>query len=701
MDTLIKKLGESMRESLYISSFQEQAGSLIVSMGIMRLLKSRFKKVAFFRPIIDDEVKKDSDINFMIEHFGLDMKYEDAYVYTLEKALTLMSEGKSDSLIEGVIKQYKNLKKRYDFVLIEGFYRSKLISVLDFDVNLEIAKNIDAPLLSIINGKKRELKSITDEISLINHSVEHHGCKNFAVFVNRVDPSLIDSLKSCCDSSDTYFLEESEDLDRLTINNIKEALNAKSVLSESDELQNLVGRTLIGSMQASNFLKRLQDRDLVIFGGDRDDLLLAAYASYYAKEHPNASGIVLTGGLEPSESVSKLLKSYHVSLPMLHVQSDTFTTAKTIEALKPEITPEDSKKISIAYGVFAKGVDSKTLMSVFEKDGGESIVTPIMFEYSLFEKARENKKRIVLPESEDDRILKAADELLKLDVVDITLLGKASEIEHRAGILGLNLNRADIIDPSNSDLSEGFANRFYELRKHKGVSQKDAREFIEKPSYFGVMMVQEGVADGMVSGAVHTTADTVRPALQIIKTKEGINTVSSVFFMCLDTKVLVYGDCAIVQDPSATELAQIAISSAQTAKAFGIEPRVAMLSYSTGSSGSGADVEKVREATRLAKEMDSEILLDGPMQYDAATVPSVAAKKMPESQVAGRANVLIFPDLNTGNNTYKAVQRSSGAIAIGPVLQGLNKPVNDLSRGCLVKDIVNTVAITALQAQGE
>ncbi|MFP4332223.1 MAG: phosphate acetyltransferase [Campylobacterales bacterium] len=690
-----------MRESLYISSFQEHTGSLIVSMGIMRLLKSRFKKVAFFRPIIAEGQKKDSDINFMMEHFELDMKYEDAYVYTLEDALALISEGKSDEFIEGVIKRFRSLKSRFDFVLVEGFYRSKFISVLDFDVNLELAKNIDAPFLSIISGKDRGLKNITDDLALIKNSIAHYGCKNFATFVNRVDPSLINSLKSCCESSDTYFLEESEDLDKLTINNIREALNAKNIVCQSDELQNLVDRIVIGSMQTSNFLSRLQDKDLLIFGGDREDLLLAAYASYYAKEHPNASGVVLTGGLEPSKSVTKLLKSYQVPLPVIHVDSDTFITAKTIEALKPEITPEDSKKISIAYGVFAKGVNTKTLMEVFEQDGGESIVTPMMFEYALFERAREDKKRIVLPESEDDRILKAADELLKLKVVDITLLGKASEIEHRAGILGLDLSGADIVDPSSSTLSEGFANSFYELRRHKGVSYKDAREFIEKPSYFGVMMVQEGVADGMVSGAIHTTADTVRPALQIIKTKEGINTVSSVFFMCLDTNVLVYGDCAIVQDPSATELAQIAISSAKTAKAFGIEPRVAMLSYSTGDSGSGADVDKVREATKLAKQSAGDILIDGPMQYDAATVPSVATKKMPDSKVAGRANVLIFPDLNTGNNTYKAVQRSSGAIAIGPVLQGLNKPVNDLSRGCLVKDIVNTVAITAIQAQGE
>lgn len=691
-----------MKETLYISSLHEQTGSLIVSMGIMRLLKSRFEKVAFYRPIIADKNETDNDISFVLKHFAISQDCNDAYTYTADEAINLISEGKQDELMEGVIKQYKELKARFDFVLIEGFYRNRFESVFDFDVNLEIAKNIDAPFISIISGKDKNKETIKDEVKIVEHSVSNYGCKNFATFVNRIEPSIQKQLKEEVKEQNIFFLDEVADLNRLTMKNVKESLGAECIVCQDEELQNLIDRILIGSMQTANFVERVKDRDLLIFAGDRDDLLLGAYASYYAKEHPNASGIVLTGGIQPNATVVNLLKNYdNVPLPVFLTQDDTFTTAKKIESIFPKITPEDTKKIALALGLFGKNVDTKYLLERCVSDGEEKTVTPIMFEYSLFERARADKKRIVLPESEDDRILKAADELLKLDVVDITILGNKDEVSHQAAILGLDLSKAEIIEPATSEYIENFAKRFYELRKHKGVSEKDAREFVEKPTFFGTMMVQEGFADGMVSGASHTTADTVRPALQIIKTKPGISTVSSVFFMCLDTQVLVYGDCAIVQDPTADQLAEIAMSSAQTAKAFGIDPKVAMLSYSTGDSGSGADVDKVREATKIAKEKAPEINLDGPMQYDAATVPSVAVKKMPDSKVAGHANVLVFPDLNTGNNTYKAVQRSSGAVAIGPVLQGLNKPVNDLSRGCLIKDIVNTVAITAIQAQGE
>ncbi|HIP82350.1 MAG TPA: phosphate acetyltransferase, partial [Desulfocapsa sulfexigens] len=326
-------------------------------------------------------------------------------------------------------------------------------------------------------------------------------------------------------------------------------------------------------------------------------------------------------------------------------------------------------------------------------------VTPVMFEYGLFERARSSKKHIVLPESSDERILRATEILLRRNVVDITLLGKPEEIKAHAASLGLDISGAVIIDPSNPKLTENFVQTFYELRKHKNMTTDGAHDAMSNFSCFGTMMVYEGMADGMVSGAIHTTADTIRPALQIIRTIPGISVVSSVFLMCLDTKVLIYGDCAVNPDPNAAQLAEIAISSADTAATFGIDPKVAMLSYSTGASGKGADVEKVREATALAREKRPDLLIEGPIQYDAAIDPAVARTKMPDSKVAGCATVFIFPDLNTGNNTYKAVQRSSGAVAIGPVLQGLKKPVNDLSRGCLVPDIINTVAITAIQAQ--
>jgi phosphate acetyltransferase len=328
-----------------------------------------------------------------------------------------------------------------------------------------------------------------------------------------------------------------------------------------------------------------------------------------------------------------------------------------------------------------------------------------MFEYELLEKARKHKQHIVLPEGEEERILRAAETLLRREVVEITLLGDEKIIGERIAQLGLKMETVKIIDPKASSLLEEYVETYYDLRKHKGITMENAHDVMCDVNFFGTMMVYKDHADGVVSGSVHSTAATVRPAFEIIKTKPGFSIVSSVFFMCLENRVLVYGDCAVNPNPNAKQLAEIAMSSAQTARTFGIEPVVAMLSYSSGESGKGEDVELVREATKIAKELarnsDPELKLDGPIQYDAAVDPSVARTKMPDSEVAGKATVFIFPDLNTGNNTYNAVQRSAGAVAIGPVLQGLKRPVNDLSRGCTIPDIVNTVAITAIQAQEE
>jgi phosphate acetyltransferase len=330
-----------------------------------------------------------------------------------------------------------------------------------------------------------------------------------------------------------------------------------------------------------------------------------------------------------------------------------------------------------------------------------AVVTPLMFEYGLLARARERRRHIVLPEGDDDRVLEAAGIVLARGIADLTLLGNEVAVRSRALGLGIDLGRARVISPFADPLRERFAQTYARERAHRGVSVELARDTVTDVSYFGTLMVHEGLADGMVSGASHTTAHTIRPAFELIKTAPGVAVVSSVFLMALADRVLVYGDCAVIPDPTSAQLADIAISAADTARRFGIDPRVAMLSYSTGSSGTGADVEKVRAATELVRERAPELLVEGPIQYDAAADPDVAAAKMPGSPVAGRATVFVFPDLNTGNNTYKAVQRSSNALAIGPVLQGLNKPINDLSRGALVRDIVNTIAITAIQAQSQ
>jgi phosphate acetyltransferase len=600
-------------------------------------------------------------------------------------------------MIEEIIKKYKELQKEYDFVLIEGLYKSVFTTSFDFDINLEIAQNLGSPFIPVIKGRGKDYAEINEELNIIDMTIKKFGCTNFATFINRVDTQTKEKLEEI--DNNTYILEETPDINKPSLDRIKNTLNAECVIGTPEEFENLVNGIRIATMTTANILEKLEGGELLIFAGDRDDLLLLAFTSFHAKEFPNVAGILLTGGIKPHSNMIELLKSFKdVPLPVLATDKETYVVAQIIENIVPKITIERQKKINLAFGLFSKNVNVDKFTEGLDKDASD-IITPIMFEYALFEKARENKQTIVLPESDDERILKAADLLLKLDVVNLILLGNPDDVKHQAALLNLDISKTQIIDPNNSELLESFARTYYELRQHKGMTIERAYDTCIKPTYFGTMMVYTKMADGMVSGANHTTADTVRPALEVIKTKPGIKTVSSVFFMCLDTKVLVYGDCAIIQDPTEEQLAEIAVSSADTAFAFGIDPKVALLSYSTGSSGTGVDVDKVKNAVTKAHEMRPELNLDGPMQYDAATVPSVAKSKMPDSSVAGHANVLVFPDLNTGNNTYKAVQRSSGAVAIGPVLQGLKKPVNDLSRGCLVKDIINTVAITAIQAQ--
>jgi phosphate acetyltransferase len=326
-----------------------------------------------------------------------------------------------------------------------------------------------------------------------------------------------------------------------------------------------------------------------------------------------------------------------------------------------------------------------------------------MFQYNIIKRARSERKHIVLPEGSDDRILEAAARLIQADIVDLTVLGDATKIAAAIIRLGLDIDikKLNITDPVQSEYFNDFAETLYEIRKNKGMTLTSAEDLMGDVSYFGTMMVHKGLADGMVSGAAHTTQHTILPALQFVKTKPGVSVVSSIFFMCLEDRVSVFGDCAINPNPNSEQLAEIAISSADSGINFGMEPKIAMLSYSSGSSGKGADVDIVRRATEIVKEKRPDLKIEGPIQYDAAVDPSVGKKKMPDSEVAGQANILIFPDLNTGNNTYKAVQRETGALAIGPMLQGLNKPVNDLSRGCTVDDIFNTVILTAIQAQGK
>ncbi|MDN5824178.1 MAG: phosphate acetyltransferase, partial [Micrococcaceae bacterium] len=408
------------------------------------------------------------------------------------------------------------------------------------------------------------------------------------------------------------------------------------------------------------------------------------------------AGLLLTGPRPIEDSVLPLLAA--APFPVFTVEEDTYSTAHRVWEVSGALTAGQPRKTAAALGAWYRDVDEDELLARLSLPAPETM-TPLRFLHQLVERARSERQRIVLPEGEDLRILRAAEIISRRGICDLVILGNTHEVRELAAAHGIDLDGIPITDPARSDLLEGFAAEYARLRAHRGVTVESARERLLDRSYFATMMVHLGQVDGMVSGAAHTTANTIRPSLEFIKTRPGVDIVSSVFLMLMEDRVLVYGDCAVNPDPDANQLADIAVASARTARQFGVDPRVAMLSYSTGASGTGGSVDEVRAATDLVRQRDPGLAVDGPIQYDAAVDASIGASKLPGSSVAGQATVFIFPNLNTGNNTYKAVQQSAGAVAVGPVLQGLNQPVNDLSRGCTVDDIVNTVAITAIQAQ--
>ncbi len=687
-------------KSLYISAQEKSAGSLFVTMGMMEVLKRNLSRVAFFRPIIHSSSIKDGDITFMLEKYSLNIEYKECYGFDIEYVEGMIANNKTNILINELIAKFKKLEVAYDFVLVEGIRHSFLTSTIDFDLNMKIAQNFASPIINIVNAKNRTMADVYDDILIQNKNATLQGCTHFATFINRIDEVKEKTLKKRLVEYplEIYYLSEVAELDMLSIADIIDALDAQPLWLHPKDTSRIVRQIKVAASSLDNYLEYIEEDDLVIVPADRSDIIVGLLAALYSSTYPNISGIVFPLGMPTHPNIKKLVDGLDkFTIPVLSVDFDTYTTAKKLSNIRARLRVESERKIALALGLFNANVNIPTIENKIDTTTS-NILTPMMFEYKLFELARTNKKRIVLPESSDERILRAAEIILRREIAEIVLLGKSEKVKEYYLRLGLDLSKATIINHLTSELKEEFVEVFYEMRKTKGLTFQAAEDALLNENYFATMMVQLGYADGMVSGAMHSTGDTIRPALQIIKTAPDVSIVSSVFFMCLKTQVLVYGDCAINQNPDAQELAFIAKSSAQTALSFGLTPKVALLSYSTGESGSGVDVDKVKEATRILNTESLPYNVEGPIQYDAAINKSVAAKKLPNSKVAGVANVLIFPDLNTGNNTYKAVQRSSDAIAIGPILQGLNKPVNDLSRGCEIQDIVNTIAITAIQA---
>jgi len=694
-----------MTNAIYLTTTEPFSGKSIFALGLVNLLASKTDKISYFKPIVTvKKNERDRRLELIKKHFKLALPYEDMYAFTIEKAFKEINRNNEAGLIDTIIDKFQRIRENSDFVVVEGTDFAGVTTNLEFNGNVAIAKNLGIPAAIILNcAHKSALEIVEQGLATVN-SFKAEGVQVLTLVANKVEAGKETEIKSklreVLDPSILICTIPSHmELSNPTMEEIRESMGAKVILGEK-HLTNRVDHTIVGAMQLRNFLQRLQNNTLVITPGDRGDIIIGALQANISKNFGKISGLILSGGMVPEDSIVQLIEGLETVVPILQVEEPTFEVVTEVSNIKARIAAEDKEKIAIAIRLFEQAVDEKALTDKligFHSD----VLTPRMFQYQLVKRAKSSIKHIVLPEGEEDRVLLAADQLIKQGVVRLTLLGNRESIELTAKRLNLSLdlNSIQIESPLSSPRFESYAETLYEQRKSKGLSLEMARDLMQDVSYFGTMMVYRGDADGMVSGAIHTTQHTIRPALQFVKTKPGNSTVSSVFFMCLPNRVSVFGDCAVIPNPSAEQLADIAISSAESAQMFGIEPKIAMLSYSSGTSGEGEEVEKVRKATQLAKERRPDLKIEGPIQYDAAVDPVVGKQKLPNSEVAGQASVLIFPDLNTGNNTYKAVQRETGAIAIGPMLQGLNKPVNDLSRGCTVVDIFNTVVITAIQAQ--
>lgn len=707
-----------MSRNIYITSAEGHTGKSTVALGLLTTLKRSGKNIGVYRPVSRSRSEPDNVLEFLLSQMEHAIPAAECIGVTYEDVHT-----DPEAALTRIIDRYKAIEDHHDVVIILGSDYTDISSPTELGYNARIAANLGAPVLLVLGGRGHDERTLAQGHLLTGHGrnasemyqtaevalaeLEDEHAQLIAVIANRVDRDILDevtaSVQQAVDPPGTvpvWSLPDDPVLVAPTLAELSSMLEGHQLKGDPDLLHREVLAYVISGMSMENILVRLTEGAAVVVAGDRSEVLLSVLMAHDADTFPRLSGIILNGGFAISPTIERLISGIGTDLPIVSTDLNTFETALRITRTRGKLTANSQRKIDVALSLFDEHVDHAALISLLHIDR-PNVVTPLMFEYQLIERARNQPKRIVLPEGDDDRILRAASTLLQRQAAELTILGHEDDIVARAARMDLDLSAARVVSPNEPSLVERFAEEYTRLRAHKGMTIEKARQIVTDVSYFGTMMVHLGIADGMVSGAAHTTAHTIKPSFEIIKTTPDVSIVSSVFFMCLEDRVLVYGDCAVNPNPTAEQLADIAISSAGTAARFGVEPRVAMLSYSTGESGAGHDVERVRIATQLVRERQPDLLVEGPIQYDAAVDASVAATKMPGSSVAGQATVFIFPDLNTGNNTYKAVQRSAGAVAIGPVLQGLRKPINDLSRGALVKDIVNTVAITVIQAQGE
>ncbi|VXB45609.1 Phosphate acetyltransferase [Arthrobacter sp. 9V] len=690
----------TMVQGVYVLSAAPEAGKSLVVLGMADALHRRTGRLGFYRPIVTGTDPANDPLILMLRR---QYKMESVRCrggMTLADARAALAAGREDEVSSRALEEYGRIAEECDVVVVDGSDLRGPDAGREFELNAQLANNLGLPVLAVIGAQGLSPREITETVADASRQLEAARCTVLSVVVNRARPADIDTargtMRTATGSLPSYVIPEVPEISAPTVADVAMSLSLEQ-LSGSAELDRDVGSVRVAAMNVENFLRLLEPGNLVIVPGDRTDIVLACIGSALSPELPTPSGVILTDGLVPAGYVLPLVA--HAPFPVFAETEDSYTTAQRVSHVRSEIHTGESRRLAAALGIWARSIDERELLERLALPR-PATMTPLRFLNDLVERARQQKKRIVLAEGTDSRVLRAAEILRRRDVCHVTLLGNPSAVRELAEAEGIEVGGITITDPAHSPLRERFAMEYQRLRAHKGVILERAREVMLDAAYFGTMMVHLGEADGMVSGAAHTTANTIRPALEFMKSQHGTGLVSSVFFMLFPDRVLVYGDCAVVPDPTDRQLADIALATATTAAQFGVEPRVAMLSYSTGVSGAGTAVDKVKRATDMVAAARPDLAVDGPIQYDAAVDAAIASSKLPSSAVAGRATVFVFPDLNTGNNTYKAVEQSSGAVAVGPILQGLRKPINDLSRGSTIEDIINTVAITAVQAQG-
>lgn len=708
-----------MSRTIMLVPTDTRVGLTSVSLGVIRSMEQKGVRLSVFKPIAQPRVTGALDQTTAIirSHSAI----HSSEPLNMDYVESLLSSNQKDVLMEEIVARYHANTADAEVILIEGLVPTRKHPFAQ-SLNYEIAKTLGAEIVFVTALGNNSAEQLKERIEFAR--AEFGGVKNqniTGVIVNKLNAPVDDQgrtrpdLSEIFDDSSKAFISNIDiktiekysslpllgcipwnfDLIATRATDMAKHLNA-TIVNKGDIESRRIKSVTFCARSIPHMLEHFRPGSLLVTSADRPDVIVSACLA--AMNGVEIGAVLLTGGYKIDASIQQLCeRAFETGLPIFMVNSNTWQTSLNLQSFSLEVPADDHERIEKIQNYVAQHINTEWIESLTANSERPNRLSPPAFRYQLTELARKAKKRIVLPEGDEPRTVKAAAICAERGIATCVLLGDPEEIRRVAAAQGVELGTGiELVNPK--EVREIYVPRLVELRKNKGMTEVVAREQLEDNVVLGTLMLEKGEVDGLVSGAVHTTANTIRPPLQLIKTAPGSSLVSSVFFMLLPEQVYVYGDCAINPDPTAEQLAEIAIQSADSAIAFGIDPRVAMISYSTGTSGAGSDVEKVREATRLAQEKRPDLIIDGPLQYDAAVMADVAKSKAPNSPVAGKATVFIFPDLNTGNTTYKAVQRSADLVSIGPMLQGMRKPVNDLSRGALVDDIVYTVALTAIQA---